>query len=325
MQDASGPLPLLVFYTFPSRDTFIHELRLVRQPTVDSGPALVAYETQIDVYAAAAAAAAQQQPQKQLYISVCRCPGGVEGFMERVKKLCRHVERDVDDGNHQHPVLFSSISVFHPDLASLGSVLGYHERVFINYPVQHVLANALGFGQAVSDEQRNRLAESVTYAPWAQLVATLAGGHFNAVPMLRIDPSAEEEDDPDLQAALRQSLEEDEERRAQQQQKAIALPAGWDQVLLSAERAAAPDQKAGGGGGDPVCTVCLENRVGICLVPCGHQTVCDLCVRVIWTQSALNKVCPTCRAEVACVVRPVVSGAALAAPETTKKKRRKLK
>jgi hypothetical protein len=55
------------------------------------------------------------------------------------------------------------------------------------------------------------------------------------------------------------------------------------------------------------CVVCYEHRASICLIPCGHKQMCDDCVRAMWRALSWEApfICPTCRADIVDLVRPI--------------------
>jgi hypothetical protein len=311
-----APLPLVIFYSFTSRDTFVNELRLQRcHPENDSGPLLEMHENHLDLYIG--------DNNVAIYVTVCRAPGGVQGFMEKAARLFSSIANG--NGNGDAQALFEAAYIFHPELPPHGTYERHENRVFINYTVREVLQQ-LGLDGTVNDAQRNKLQQCLqSNRPQAPLRLEL----INRIRLFDDVGAAAafggpDDQDHELQLALRASIEEDEERRrsrAPSQEKKEALSqaiSSWP--LLSEERAAAPNQLAA--PGEPVCTVCLENRVAICFVPCGHQTVCDRCVRAIWTQDTLARACPTCRGAVSGVVRPVL---AATAPSQQKSQRKRQK
>jgi len=77
------------------------------------------------------------------------------------------------------------------------------------------------------------------------------------------------------------------------------LPAEYVAVLRGAERAPA--------NGTQTCAVCMNKRASICFIPCGHQHLCDNCVKQWWRKAPLDDDwrCPTCRAEIENMVRPI--------------------
>ena len=58
-------------------------------------------------------------------------------------------------------------------------------------------------------------------------------------------------------------------------------------------------------GNGVACVVCHEYRASICLVPCGHQILCDECTLKWWYQcQSAGWPCPICRTGIERVVRP---------------------
>ena len=130
---------------------------------------------------------------------------------------------------------------------------------------------------------------------------------------MREDPE-EEEDDRFLRMAIRQSEEEESRRLKALENAKQKLQTGWENVLKKSE----PTKR-----GRPGCVVCLESEATICLVECGHQVMCDGCVREIWTRSSLAKACPVCKAACTMITRPIWS--AIIEEEEPPKKKMKTK
>jgi len=106
------------------------------------------------------------------------------------------------------------------------------------------------------------------------------------------------DDDRFLRMAIRMSQEEEARRREALENAKQKLQDGWEEVL----KKSTPKKK-----GRPVCIVCLVSEATICLVECGHQVMCDECVREIWTRSSLKKACPVCQTECTMITRPIWS------------------
>jgi len=112
-----------------------------------------------------------------------------------------------------------------------------------------------------------------------------------------------------LNLVLEHSQREEERQREALSKARITLQAGWNDVLKESE----PVQE-----GQPVCVVCLSSRASICLVDCGHQVMCDECVKIMWTRADVNHACPVCKKECTIIARPILSE--LEPPKKKKKK-----
>lgn len=55
--------------------------------------------------------------------------------------------------------------------------------------------------------------------------------------------------------------------------------------------------------GEQGCVVCYVNRASVCFVDCGHQVLCDVCVKKLWT--SVKRECPVCRNPSFYIVRPL--------------------
>lgn len=59
--------------------------------------------------------------------------------------------------------------------------------------------------------------------------------------------------------------------------------------------------------GDPVCITCTGNRASILFIDCGHQCMCDECVRQMLQLQGVKRNCPYCREEFTQISRPIIS------------------
>lgn len=106
--------------------------------------------------------------------------------------------------------------------------------------------------------------------------------------------SSDDDDQTNLQAAIDASMNDDAERSRVRQKRKV--PPTWLSVLKEPEPIVA---------GMPSCITCYSYRASICFVDCGHQVLCDVCVRRMC--EIANKACPLCRCESECILRPMVS------------------
>lgn len=110
-------------------------------------------------------------------------------------------------------------------------------------------------------------------------------------------------DDQD-QLALAQtlSLESYESSSNDQPKKKRSLPADWPCVLKPAVLLSSSSVSH-----EAVCLTCTEKVATVCFVPCGHQVLCDDCVRTMWEMQGVARKCPVCTQEPESIVRPVTS------------------
>lgn len=108
------------------------------------------------------------------------------------------------------------------------------------------------------------------------------------------------EDDANLQAALDASMNHPQPYISDTppREKKRRVPPTWLSVLKTPEPIVA---------GAPSCIACHSHRASICFVDCGHQVMCDACVRQMCEMPGVSKACPVCRCESECILRPVVS------------------
>lgn len=59
--------------------------------------------------------------------------------------------------------------------------------------------------------------------------------------------------------------------------------------------------------GEAMCITCCEKAASVCFVPCGHQIMCDNCVKIMWEAADIDKKCPVCACVPNSIVRPVTS------------------
>lgn len=74
-------------------------------------------------------------------------------------------------------------------------------------------------------------------------------------------------------------------------------PPAWESVLKQAEPITP---------GLPACVACHSNRASICF-DCGHQVMCDECVRQMCQLPGVRRACPVCRCESETILRPILS------------------
>lgn len=74
-------------------------------------------------------------------------------------------------------------------------------------------------------------------------------------------------------------------------------PPTWESVLKQAEPIAP---------GLAVCVTCRSYRASICF-DCGHQVMCDECIRQMCQLPGVRRACPVCRCESETIIRPILS------------------
>ena len=100
-----------------------------------------------------------------------------------------------------------------------------------------------------------------------------------------------------LDASLATAEQHRRNRPARARRSKRKLPKDWSKVLKEAEEA---------GPGDVECMTCCTNKATICFVECGHQDLCDDCVRRMWTDKTIKRECPQCCEARKMIVRPIL-------------------
>ena len=57
--------------------------------------------------------------------------------------------------------------------------------------------------------------------------------------------------------------------------------------------------------GDDICSICMDKTIDSAFIPCGHQTSCTDCSRILLARGP----CPICRVPIADVLRTFLAGA----------------
>ena len=277
---------LLCFESFFVRDRFFQLLRWRQK----EGASMLVENNHIDTY----------EDNAQVCRScVIRVAGGKAAFLREVQLLATH---------------FAQVVVFHGLIRELDTnAIG--PLVSANPSVGDI---ERAFSIVLSNEQRERYTQlivpplprpAIFQTTFQQrLIAHIQEGQEVTLEAIFNAPS---EDDL-LEQALQASRDHEEARQQSLARTRVRLQEGWETVLRDAEPLVE---------GQPLCIVCLCNRASICLVECGHQVMCDACVRVMWTRADVKHNCPVCQAECAIITRPITSQVA----ETTKKRRKKIK
>lgn len=278
--------PLLIFYSFSSRDTFVRGLGLTKQ---EGDPVEINHNNEshlLELYTFRSVHATTCS----LYMNVCRAPGGQVGFMNKAVTL--------------YTLFNGPVFIFHRELQAFAEA---PPNVFVNFPIQAVL-DVLRVG-GVSDLEKSRMAACIgSPAPpreagerrWpgarTRLFREEEVGHLTGLNMEVDDQQFGQlvpvlTDGDEMAAAIR--LSEEEYARSLAAQKPPIPKRDWSSVLKQPEKAEP---------GQPQCNVCFENRASICIVSCGHQSICDACI-----QQLVKHTCIVCRAEFDQIVRPLVS------------------
>jgi len=90
--------------------------------------------------------------------------------------------------------------------------------------------------------------------------------------------------------------EQGEEAASCQTAAATATSESSCTASAAAAAAASTDNRGGAAGAPSECQICMDNKVSMALIPCGHYCVCEPCSRAILDQTPRS--CPICRNEV---------------------------
>jgi len=109
------------------------------------------------------------------------------------------------------------------------------------------------------------------------------------------------DEDSDFLLAQQLSLQQDQPSSSsvshERRKRIRKTPATWESVLKQAEPITS---------GLPVCVACHSHRASICF-DCGHQVMCDECVRQMCQLPGVRRACPVCRCESETILRPICS------------------
>ncbi len=226
-----------------------------------------------------------------VYMAVPRAHGGISGFVTCSCRLIAAFRQryDVDVATHQ-------VYVYHSN-AAMASLLFGDRVTGVNVDVAHA-AYKMGLDpmERPNDDATRAMTRRALGSP-LRIVFRTARAIFeqqqrNGIGMV-------DDDDTELQAALLESERADQERRAAAAKVRIPFKREWSAIVHEQGDDVVP--------GQPVCLVCPDKRASICFVDCGHQVLCDACVRTIWERTDLKHECPTCRSACTQVARPIVS------------------
>lgn len=109
--------------------------------------------------------------------------------------------------------------------------------------------------------------------------------------------------DEELRMALELSMHypqpiHDGEESPEKKKRRRSAPPSWESILKEPEPIVP---------GQPVCITCPSHRASICFIPCGHQVMCDLCVRQMCELPGVRRACPYCRDAPDSILRPITS------------------
>lgn len=209
------------------------------------------------------------QPHGFVYMTVCRTPGGIDGFMQKASTLFRAVHRN------------SAVFIINKSMP-YNTEVQHMSNVKIN-PTIDFMCSALGIH--MNDEQRAYIVREmgrrqIPRELWPQQHELVHNHHH-------------EEDDTELQLALRLSLDDH------------SPPPPPPSSTFDYKTVLRPSEPAI--PGQPLCQVCTVSRASICIVPCGHQVTCDDCIKIILEGNVMARTCIICRVEPTCLVRPIVA------------------
>lgn len=105
------------------------------------------------------------------------------------------------------------------------------------------------------------------------------------------------DEDADFRIAQQLSLQE-EQPNSTKRTRRNTTPPTWQTVLKE------PDALS---TGCAACITCRAHRASICFAECGHQVMCDACVRQMCELPGVRRACPVCRCEFETILRPVLS------------------
>jgi hypothetical protein len=219
--------------------------------------------------------------QDEFFGTVIRVPDGKAGFLGQVQLLHRR---------------FSSVLVYHRDVQHLD--VNAISPFIMDNPRANVLEalcrlqlgreESRAFERMFYPEQRR----PSVFGAWRLAAPVNLEAIFNHM-------EDDEDNDVELNRAIRASRQLEVDRQAALSQIKLSLAEGWESVLKDKSE---PKQV-----GQPLCIVCLESRASICLVECGHQVMCDECVRIIWSRADVAHSCPVCQAPCSIITRPITS------------------
>lgn len=106
-----------------------------------------------------------------------------------------------------------------------------------------------------------------------------------------------EEEEDQLRQAIEASLRDSPTLGPSSEKKRRTTPPSWLSILKEPEPIMT---------GAPSCITCHAHRASICF-DCGHQVMCDLCVRQMCELPGVRRACPVCRCESDYILRPVLS------------------
>lgn len=268
---------LIVVDSFYARDIILRVFKLQRNET-----STVIEDHHIDY-------CREEGGTRALMVTVPRVPNGVQGFWNKTKTL--------------FPIVHSPIYVYNKNIQERPPDTPFHVKINADVlELCHVINAGTNF--VVTAEDRGLLCEAlmaqrnnnvVRLVPLSRATPPEFVRQFARQNLVRVREREGEEDDPDLLLGIELSLQEQDKPL----KKLRLLPDNWKHVLKEKSEPIAKE-------GDPVCKVCMVHRPSICFVECGHQVACDECVRIMWTESKIERVCIVCKAPVEQITRPIL-------------------
>lgn len=254
---------------------------------------------------------------KTVYESAIRQPGGLSGFMGEIKLLAM---------TFRGPILvFDTNATLVMDNVFIVNHVGIIQSV-LDIVVQSDQAESLrkllleSYKPSRLPTPRTRGEDEMAYAD--RFVEAMRNGRHIEPPDARLfshrsiilnnptvvmsptgmmtviqgnDDDAINEEDADFLRAQQESLQFVESPQPRRIRKIAPSMAS---VLRDAELAQQ---------GDAVCITCTVNRASILLVDCGHQCMCDVCMKQMMELPGVKRNCPCCRLEFTAISRPILS------------------
>lgn len=330
MASSSSPI-IVITEAFEHRDIFF-ECVEYREDNGETQNSFELGENRIDCYQSkhpsGGGGGGQHRP--SVFSCTVRVPGGKAGFLQELNHITPHYktvlvlhslldQHDINRHNHHangtvhiNPALQVIEHIFHETLSDrnradyarlLGRLRGRNGGPFILQSdfQQRAITEFLALQNTALPRPylRRRLVFRNDEAATAAAVMSLDDIFEPAAPWNNAEGVDDDDESAQLERARQLSLEVAEREQQAAAQVRVRLREGWDQVLREKSETLAV--------GDPVCVVCLSNRAAICLVECGHQVMCDECVRVMFSRVDVAHKCPVCSAECHIIARPILS------------------
>jgi hypothetical protein len=271
-------IPLLIVDSFYARDIVLRVFKLKR----DEAPTIVE-DHHVDY-------CREEGGTRSVMITVPRVPNGVHGFWNKAKSL--------------FPIIHQPIFVYNKNIQERPPDTPFHVKInadvlelchVINAGTNFVVSDEdqITLSVALSAQRNNNLVRLAARPPPPVWIRQLPNPFVRR--RLEREDDDDDEEDPELTLGIELSLQEQDKPL----KKLRLLPSDWKHVLKEKSEPIAKE-------GDPVCKVCMECRPSICFVECGHQVACDECVRIMWTESKIHRVCIVCKTPVESITRPIL-------------------